>query len=262
MGEWDASQYNRQSSLQAALAEEQLGRLRLEGPERVLDVGCGDGKITAEVAARLPRGSVLGVDPSHNMIAFATRHFGPATRPNVRFEVADVRRMPYRQEFDRVVSFNALHWVLEQDAALRSIRTALVDAGQALLRFVPEGRRQSLEDVIEDVRHSAPWASYFTDFRKPYVHFSPEEYRDMAGRSAFRVLRMGLEDRAWDFQTREAFVEFARATFVEWTRNLPESDWPAFINEVLDRYRTVSADSPQEANTFKFYQLEVVLEPA
>ena len=90
MAEWNASEYNRQSSLQAALAEEQLGRLTLEGSERVLDVGCGDGKITAEIAARVPRGSVLGVDPSENMIAFAARHFGPATHPNLRFEVADV----------------------------------------------------------------------------------------------------------------------------------------------------------------------------
>jgi trans-aconitate 2-methyltransferase len=73
---------------------------------------------------------------------------------------------------------------------------------------------------------------------------------------------MGLEDRAWDFQTRESFAAFARATFVEWTRHLPESDWPAFITEVLDRYRTLAASCPQEANTFKFYQLEVVLERA
>jgi trans-aconitate 2-methyltransferase len=85
---------------------------------------------------------------------------------------------------------------------------------------------------------------------------------DLANQNGFRVLRMELEDRAWDFQTREAFVAFSRATFVEWTRHLPESDWPAFITEVLDRYRTAAAGSPQEANTFKFYQLEVVLEPA
>jgi trans-aconitate 2-methyltransferase len=262
MAEWDAGEYNRQSSLQAALAEEQLGRLTLEGADSVLDVGCGDGKITAEIAARVPRGSVLGVDPSQNMIAFATGHFGPATRPNLRFEVADVRRLTYREEFDRVVSFNALHWVPEQGAALRSIRAALVDTGQALLRFVPEGRRRCLEDVLEDVRQSARWASYFRGFQKPYAHFSPEEYQDLASQNGFRVLRMGVEDRAWDFQTREAFVAFGRATFVEWTRFLPESDWPVFITEVLDRYRTVAADSPQEANTFKFYQLEVVLEPA
>src|SRR4029077_457523 len=99
-------------------------------------------------------------------------------------------------------------------------------------------------------------------FQKPYAHFPPEEYQDLANQNGFRVLRMGLEDRAWDFQTREAFVEFARATFVEWTRHLPESDWPAFITEVLDRYHTVAADSLREANTFKFYKLEVVLEPA
>jgi trans-aconitate 2-methyltransferase len=262
MAEWDAGEYNRQSSLQAELAEEQLGRLTLEGAERVLDVGCGDGKITAEIAARVPRGSVLGVDPSQNMIAFATRHFGPEARPNLRFEVADVRRLTYRKEFDRVVSFNALHWVPEQDAALQSIRTALVDAGQALLRFVPEGRRQCLEDVIEDVRRSARWAGYFRGFQKPYAHFSPDEYQALASQSGFRVLRTSFEDRTWDFQTREAFVAFARATFVEWTRHLPESDWTAFITEVLDRYRTVAADSPEETNTFKFYQLEVVLEPA
>ena len=73
---------------------------------------------------------------------------------------------------------------------------------------------------------------------------------------------MGLEDRAWDFRTREAFVAFARATFVEWTRLLPESDWPTFITEVLVRYRAEAACSPHEANTFKFYQLEAVLQPA
>jgi trans-aconitate 2-methyltransferase len=262
MVEWNASEYNRHSGLQAALAEEQLGRLTLEGAERVLDIGCGDGKITAEIAARVPRGSVLGVDPSQDMIAFATRHFGPATRPNLRFEVADVRRLTYREEFDRVVSFNALHWVPEQGAALRSIRAALVDTGRALLRFVPEGRRRSLEDVIDDVRQSARWAGHFTGFQKPYAHFSSDEYEDLANRNGFRVLRTGLEDRAWDFQTHEAFVAFAQATFVEWTRHLPESDWPAFITEVLDHYRTVAASGPQEANTFKFYQLEVVLEPA
>jgi trans-aconitate methyltransferase len=262
MAEWNAGEYHRLASLQTALAEEQLARLSLTGDERVLDVGCGDGKITAEIAARLPRGSVLGVDPSRNMIAFATSHFDTAARPNLRFEVADVRRLTYREEFEQVVSFNALHWVPEQDAALRSIHAALKPAGQALLRFVPEGRRKCLEDVIEDVRRSPRWAGSFMSFHKPYVHFTPQEYQTLAERNGFRVLRTELEDRAWDFQTREAFFAFGRATFVEWTRCLPESDWPAFITEVLDRYRLVAADNPGGANTFKFYQMEVVLQPA
>jgi len=129
MTEWLASAYNQQSSLQQAMAEEQLRLLTLAGSERILDVGCGDGKISAAIADRVPAGSVLGVDPSHDMIAFASSRFatvpagrGGSAHPNLRFEVADARRLPYQAEFDLVVSFNALHWVPEQDEALRSIR--------------------------------------------------------------------------------------------------------------------------------------------
>src|SRR5262245_54755780 len=172
MTEWHASDYHRQSGLQQAMAEEQLARLTLSGSERVLDVGCGDGKITAEIAARVPRGSVLGVDPSHDMIAFASGRFAPPAHANLRFEVADARRLPYRDEFDLVVSFNALHWVPEQDAALGSIRAALKPTGRALLRMVPAGQRESLEDVIEEVRQRPRWAAYFPLFQKPHVHFT------------------------------------------------------------------------------------------
>jgi trans-aconitate 2-methyltransferase len=259
MTEWHASDYSRQSSLQQVMAEEQLGRLTLEGGERILDVGCGDGKITAEIAVRVPRGSVLGVDPSRDMIAFALSRFGPAALANLRFEVADAHRLPYRDEFDLVVSFNALHWVPEQDAALISMRAALKPGGRALLRMVPSGRRESLEDVLEEVRQRARWAGSFTGFRRPYVHFTPEAYRALAERAGFRVARLHVDDEAWDFKTREAFVAFAQATFVEWTQRLPKSEWETFITDVLDRYQSVAAGSPQEANTFKFYQMEVEL---
>jgi trans-aconitate methyltransferase len=262
MTEWHASDYARQSSLQKALAEEDLALLTLTGTERVLDVGCGDGKITAEVAGRVPRGSVLGVDPSRDMIAFASAHFGPPARPNLRFEVADARRLPYRGEFDLVVSFNALHWVPEQAEALGSIRAALTPQGRALLRLVPLGPRTCIEDVIEEVRCRSRWADHFAGFRTPYVHFTPPEYRALAERCGLRVVRLRVKDKAWDFKTREAFLAFSRATCVEWTRRLPEADWDAFLTEVLDRYRAVAADGPRDANAFKFYQMEVELTPA
>jgi trans-aconitate methyltransferase len=259
MTEWLASDYNRQSSLQQAMADEQLRLLTLKGSERILDVGCGDGKISAAIAERVPAGSVLGVDPSHDMIVFAASHFATATHPNLRFEVADARRLPYRGQFDLVVSFNALHWVPEQEAALDSIHAALTPGGQAHLRFVPQGPRKSLEDVIEDARRLPRWAGYFTDFRTPFVHFGPEDYRALAEKIGFRVVRLNVDDKAWDFQTRGGFAAFARATFVAWTQRLPETQWDAFITDVLDRYQSIAAANPSEVNTFKFYQLEVAL---
>ena len=149
MTEWNAAEYARRSGLQEAMAAEVLALLNLAGAERVLDIGCGDGKITAEVAARVPRGAVVGVDSSQDMIALASSHFGPAVRPNLGFEVADARRLSFREEFDLIISFNALHWVSEQDAALRAIRSAMKPAGLAQLRLVPSGERESLEDVID-----------------------------------------------------------------------------------------------------------------
>jgi trans-aconitate 2-methyltransferase len=257
MTEWDAAEYARRSGLQAQNAAEALGLLELEGSERVLDVGCGDGRVTAEVAGRVPRGSVVGVDPSREMIAFASSRSGP----NLRFEVADARSLPFRGEFDLVVTFNALHWVPEQERALRSIRSALKPDGRALIRLVPQGSRESLEDVIEETRSSPRWAGYFREFRRPYLHMTPEEYGALAERSGLRVLSIRSEAKAWDFETRAGFLAFGAVTFVEWTKFLPEAERTAFINDVLDRYAPVAADRPGEENTFKFYQMDVTLEP-
>lgn len=259
MTEWNAGDYSRQSSLQEAMAGEILTLLDLGGAERILDVGCGDGKITARIAERVPRGSVLGVDPSRDMIAFAAGHFAPSVRSNLRFEVADARRLPYRREFDLVVSFNALHWVPEQEDALRSISSSLRPGGRAILRFVPQGGRKSLEDVIEDVRGSAAWSDDFRGFRPPYTHPTTEEYRALAERIGLRVDGIRIRDEAWDFGTRGAFTAFCRATFGAWTSHLPEDRWDRFIDDVLDRYRSVAAGRPEEANTFKFYQMDVIL---
>jgi trans-aconitate 2-methyltransferase len=261
MTEWNAPEYARVSGLQGAMAQEVLALLDLKGSERVLDVGCGQGKITAEIAARIPRGAVVGVDSSEDMIAFASSHFNPAARPNLRFEVADARRLPFREEFDLVVSFNALHWVPEQDAALRSMRSAMKSDGVGQLRLVPAGERKSLENVVEETRLSSRWARYFKEFRDPYLHLTPEQYGAMAERNGLHVRRIHAEAKAWDFKSRSAFLAFCSVTLVEWTRFLPEAERTDFIIEVLDRYRPVAADRPGEENTFKFYQMDITLVP-
>ncbi len=261
MTEWNADSYDHISRLQQAMAAKDLARLSLAGTERVLDVGCGEGRITARLAARVPQGSVLGVDPSHDMIAFAAAHFGPPSYPNLRFEAADATSLPYRDEFDLVVSFNALHWVQDQEAALRSIRRALKDSGQAWLRFVPAGPRTSIEDVIEETRKGPRWAASFESFRQPYRHVPPDDYRALAQRCGLRVLDLRVADEAWDFQTRAAFEAFCRTTFVEWTKQIPKDQEDSFIGEVLDRYRQVASRGPEDANTFRYYQVEIVLAP-
>ena len=248
--------------LQEAMAAEVVSLLDLKGTERVLDVGCGNGKVTAEIASRVPHGTVLGIDSSAEMVAFAMSHFGRSVSTNLRFEIADARHMTFRDEFDLVVSFNALHWIKEQDQALRSIRTAIKSNGAAQLRLVPAGKRKSLENVIEEARLSSRWVRYFRGFDDPYLHLTPEQYGAFAERNGLRILRIHTEAKAWDFKSRSAFLAFGSVTFVEWTQFIPEVERLAFVADVLDRYQMVAADEPGEENTFKFYQMDITLSAA
>src|ERR1700751_2908222 len=182
MTEWNAELYSQRSSLQQTMAAEVLQALDVTSSDRVLDVGCGDGRITSEIARVVPNGCVVGVDASSNMIELASRR----TAPNLHFEVADARSLPFNHEFDLVGSFNALHWIREQDLALASIHKSLKAGGAAHLRLVPMGGRKSIETVLEETRNSATWSKYFGGFRDPYLRLTQDEYCSLAHKSRFR----------------------------------------------------------------------------
>ncbi|MET0733210.1 MAG: class I SAM-dependent methyltransferase [Casimicrobiaceae bacterium] len=260
MTEWDAGAYARISGLQAAMAAEVLALLQFEGDEQVLDVGCGNGAITSQIATRVPRGSVTGVDPSREMIAYATGHFGPDAFLNLRFDLCDARTLPFQDAFDRVVSFNALHWVPDQDAALRSIRRALKATGRAQLRLVVDGERTSVETSVEQTRKSPRWAQYFAEFRDPYLHVAPAQYAAAAERNGLRVVERRVQDKGWDFGTPVAFHAFCAVGCVAWTERLPDAMRDAFIDDALDRYRRAIGARPGEDGVFRFYQMDVMLE--
>jgi trans-aconitate methyltransferase len=247
--------YRERSTLQQTMAAEVLQALDVTSSERVLDVGCGDGRITSEIALRVPQGYVIGADASSNMIALASQKSGA----NLRFEVADARALPFDHQCDLVVSFNALHWIHEQDLVLGSIHKSLAPDGRAHLRLVPMGAYKSIETVVEETRSSPPWSKHFREFHDPYLRLTPDEYCSLAQKSRFRVERVQTELKMWRFGTRSEFFAFSSVTMVEWTRQLPESLRSPFITDVLDRYEAVAAEDPEEENTFKFYQMTIVL---
>src|SRR3990167_5170381 len=86
----DAKTYHGNSSLQWRIATEIIDSIPLRESERILDVGCGDGKITALLAGKIDKGSVLGIDISQSMIDFASSHYPQTNYPNLAFQQQDV----------------------------------------------------------------------------------------------------------------------------------------------------------------------------
>ena len=136
---WNSELYQSSHSYIWRYGRDLLALLDAKPGERILDVGCGTGQLSAEIAHR--GAEVVGVDSSAEMIADARRNF-----PEVRFEVARAESLPYAAEFDAVLSNAALHWVPDQHGALASIARALKPGG----RFVFEmGGYKNLGRVLQ-----------------------------------------------------------------------------------------------------------------
>jgi trans-aconitate 2-methyltransferase len=253
VSQWDPDSYGQINTLQQLVAERALADLVLEGGERVLDVGCGDGKVTAMIAARLTTGTVVGVDPSPKMID-AARLLLPDRRRST-FLVGTAATLTFNASFDVATSFNALHWEIRSLEALERIRSALRPNGRALLVFVCDGERPSLEDVVMRTCQSSRWQSAFDDFAAPFVHVDPDVYAVAADSAGFAVERLMVDDLEWDFGTRAAFTGWCAAGLVAWTGRLAPDDRADFVYDVISGYAEVSGSE----SMFRFLQCRIRL---
>ena len=123
---WDARTYDLSSEPQQAWASEVLGRVAGIAPDAtVLDVGCGTGRVTEALLALVPRGRVLALDASQEMVALARRRLGD------RAEVwcQDVLDLDLDEPVDAFVSTATLHWVTDHDRLWARLARALRPGG-------------------------------------------------------------------------------------------------------------------------------------
>jgi trans-aconitate 2-methyltransferase len=196
--EWNSSQYHQLSDPQFQWGLKVLDRLELRGDETVLDAGCGTGRVTAELAKRLPHGKVIASDVSENMIRSARETLSQFGK-KVRFLPANMADLPLENEVDVIFSTAAFHWVEDHDALFRSLFRALRPGGKLVAQC---GGGANLEKTYERAKQviaeKREFAQYFRDFREP-VHFaSPEQ-------TSGRLRRAGFADA-------EAWLEFTPTT--------------------------------------------------
>ena len=131
---WNANDYAKHSSAQLKWAMELIEKMPLTGTESLLDLGCGDGKITALLAKKLAHGRVLGIDASETMISNAESTFLQAEHPNLSFKKMAASFLTFQEEFDLVFSNSALHWIKDHGPLLKGIRRALKPNGTTSVR--------------------------------------------------------------------------------------------------------------------------------
>ena len=165
MREWDGADYDRVSGVMEALGLEVLERLELRGDERVLDAGCGSGRITAELIARVPRGHVVGVDESASMIVAARERLGA----EADLRVMDLLELDFASEppFDAILSTATFHWIADHERLFRALHAALRPGGRLVAQCGGEGNISVLRATANEVLARAPYAEHFRDWRPP-----------------------------------------------------------------------------------------------
>jgi trans-aconitate methyltransferase len=233
---WDADDYSRSSSAQQVWARELLAKLRLQGGESVLDIGCGDGKVTAEIAALVPDGRVVGVDSSAEMIRFATRSFGGGPAGNLTFLLRDARELDFEEEFDVVFSNATLHWVVDHGPVLRGISRALRAAGRILLQMGGRGNAAEIVALMDELPDDSIWQRYFPERVMAYGFHGPEEYAGWLVEAGLTPLRIELLAKDMTQPGKEGLASWLRTTWLPYTQRIPEEMRDEFVADIADRY--------------------------
>ena len=237
MVRWDAADYHKHSSAQHAWANELIGKLALSGSEHVLDLGCGDGKITAEIAGMVPDGAVVGVDKSPEMIRFASEAFPTDGFPNLSFRVMDASSLSFDSEFDTVFSNATLHWVLDHGPVLGGIVRALKPGGRCLLQMAGKGNAQRFfETVLSGGPVREAWGRYFADLDFPYGFYSPEQYTPWLEDAGLTPVRVEIFPRDMTQQGADGLAGWMRTTWLPYTQRIPEADRERFVADAVAHY--------------------------
>lgn len=199
---WDGGDYERQSSHQRAWGSGIVAEFLLRGDERILDLGCGDGSVTRQLAARVPRGSVLGIDAAEGQLA-AAQDRCPA---NMAVQVLDIAALAFEAEFDLIFSNAALHWVGDHAALLDRAHRALAPGGILRVQFGGDGNIPNLLDCLRRRMAAPHFVGAFAGFRWPWFFPSVPEYDRLLRASPFGAGEAWIEPKAQRFTDAEAIA--------------------------------------------------------
>lgn len=158
-----------------------------QGNEHILDIGCGSGHVTNEIALHVPQGSVIGVDHSYGMIDFATNNF-PSS--NLRFVCQELFDTNFKDTFHLVTSFSCLHWLSDQVVVLDLVKKALKHGGQ--LVFSLYGKPKVMFEVADNLTDKPEWKNFFNNFEYSFYDYSEKEYADFIDKAGLEPKRIEM----------------------------------------------------------------------
>ena len=233
---WDAREYEKHSQGQQKWARELIKKISLKGTENILDIGCGDGKVTADISKIVSEGSIIGVDNAAGMIKLATDRHSAAIYPNLSFQEMDVGNLQFNDRFEIIFSNAVLHWVKDHKAVIKGMFKSLKQGGRVILQMGGKGNAAGIVDVFSELQTEKKWNSYFNEFDFPFYFPETNEYKALLLDYGFTLNRIELIPKKMEHAGVEALKGWIRTTWLPYIERIPEEERERFIDIVSKKY--------------------------
>jgi trans-aconitate 2-methyltransferase len=226
---WSGADYDRLSAPMEAMGREVLARLPLSGGETVIDAGCGSGRVTEALLARLPTGRVIGVDASASMTEAARRRLGD----RAELHVADLAAFDLGLQADAILSTATFHWIADHDALFARLRAHLRPGGLLVAQCGGHGNIARVHAAARELMASAPYAPSFEGWVGPWNFATPEETEARLRAAGFAQARAWLQELPVTPDDPHPYLtEINLGAHLE---RLPEDQRPGFVDAVIER---------------------------
>lgn len=202
--EFDGRKYERASAHQKEWGAALIDELLLRGTEHILDLGCGDGVLTARLADLVPKGQVVGIDVSSGMIEAAQ----PKARPNLHFLRMDIKDLRLSGTFDVIFSNATLHWVKEHEPLYGNVCRMLRPGGRIRFNFAGDGNCFHFIGVIREAMLQPAFSSCFAGFAWPWYLPAVSGYAALVEASGLQEVRVWGETADRFFADAEAMIRW------------------------------------------------------
>ena len=238
--EWNATEYHRISGPQASWGQKVLARVHLRGDEWLMDAGCGTGRLTAQLLQSLPRGRVVGVDLSQNMLAAAQDYLSPDFGGNFLLVAADLQDLPFERVFNGIFSTAAFHWVLDHDRLFRSLFRVLRPGGWLQAQCGGGPNLARLRQRIGELAATAKYARYFSGFREPWTFDDAETAAAVMRRAGFIEVETSLEPALTILEGSLQYSDFLRSIILrQHLERIPDDESRAAFVAALVRQAAI-----------------------
>jgi trans-aconitate 2-methyltransferase len=228
--EWDAETYDEVSDPQFEWGMEVLERLELRGDETVVDAGCGSGRVTAELAERLPDGRVVAVDGSEAMVAKTRERLGEGAD----YLVSDLVELELPEPVDLVFSTATFHWIGDHDRLFRQLRSVLAPGGRLVAQCGGKGNVAAHGRAIAAVAADPEYGQHLTETKGLWNFASPEETEPRLASAGFADVRCWLQPKP--VQPARPLAFLSTVTLGPILDQLPEEKRQPFAEAVLARH--------------------------